>query len=103
VTFSIAVPLRPSRALTVIVQPATTPAKTTSPVGTSAKLDDAALSDSCAAGLSTSARVRLTVPEWSSLPQVPPAATVTVGWSLTAVTVSVTVTGFELRLPSLAR
>ena len=58
---------------------------------------------SLAAELSTSATVRLTVPEWSSLPHVPPAATFTVGASLRAVTVIVTVAGLDSRLPSLAR
>jgi hypothetical protein len=42
------------------------------------------------------------VPEWSSLPQIPPTATVTVGESLTAVTVRVTVAGPDRRVPSLA-
>ena len=42
------------------------------------------------------------MPEWSSLPHVPRAATV--GWgSLRAVTVRVTLAGSEIRLPSLAR
>ena len=43
------------------------------------------------------------MPERSSVPQVPPAATVTVGASLTAVTVIVTVARFEVAVPSLAR
>jgi hypothetical protein len=103
VTVRIAVPLRPSTALTVIFQAAPLPAKRTLPVGTSTGLDEAALSVSVAAAFSTSPTVRLIVPEWSSLPHVPPAATVTVGASLAAVTVMVTVARFEARLPSLAR
>ena len=79
------------------------PAKTTLPFGTSAGLEEAALSVSAAAALSTSPTVRLIVPERSSVPHVPPAATVTVGASLTAVTVIVTVARFEVRVPSLAR
>ena len=73
------------------------------PLGTSAGLEEAIPSVSPAAWLSTSATVRLTVPEWSLLPQVPRVATVTVGASLTALTVSVTVARFEVRVPSLAR
>jgi hypothetical protein len=45
----------------------------------------------------------LIVPERSLVPHLPPAATVTVGASLTAVTVIVTVARFEVRVPSLAR
>jgi hypothetical protein len=103
VTVRTAVPLRPSTAFTVIVRAARLPANTTLPVGTSNGLEDATLSVSTPAGLSTSATARLTVPEWSLVPHVPPAATVTVGVSLTAVTVSVTVARFEVRVPSLAR
>ena len=98
-----AVPLRPSTVLMVIVRAAPLPATKTLPVGASAELDEATLSVSVVAAFSTSPRVRLIVPEWSSLPHVPPAATVTVGGSLAAVTVMVTVAGFEARLPSLAR
>jgi hypothetical protein len=68
-----------------------------------AGLDDATLSISTPARLSTSATTRLTVPEWSLVPQVPPAATVTAGASLTALTVSVTVARPEVAVPSLAR
>ena len=64
--------------------------------------DEVALSVTLAAELSTSATVRLTVPDWSSFPHVPPASTLTVGVSLRAVTVRVTVTESELWLPSLA-
>jgi hypothetical protein len=103
VTVRVAVPLRPSTVLTVIVRVAPLPVKPTLPVGTSAELDEAALSVSSAAELSTSSTVRLTVPEWSSLPHIPPAATLTVGVSLTAVTRIVTVAGLEVSVPSLAR
>jgi hypothetical protein len=104
-TVTIAVPLRPSTVLTVIVREAPLPAKFTLLIDTSggSGLDKVALSVSLAAELSTSPTVRLTVPEWSSLPQVPPAATLTVGESLRAVTVRVTSAESEARLPSLAR
>jgi hypothetical protein len=65
--------------LTVSVRVPPLPAKTTLLVGTSAELEVAALSLSVAAAFSTSPTVRLIVPEWSSLPHVPAAATVTVG------------------------
>ena len=51
VTVRVAVPLRPSTVLTVIVRAAPLPAKFTLPVGTSARLDEVALSVSSAAGL----------------------------------------------------
>ena len=60
-----------------------------------------ALSVSADAGLSTSPTVRVTVPDRSLVPHVPLVATVTVGASLVAVTVSVTVA--RLEVPSLAR
>jgi hypothetical protein len=103
-TVTIAVPLRPSTVLTVIVREAPLPAKFTLLIDTSggSGLDKVALSVSLAAK-STSPTVRLTVPEWSSLPQVPPAATFTVGESLRAVTVRLTSAESEARLPSLAR
>jgi hypothetical protein len=63
VTVRIAVLLRPSTAFTVIMRVAPLPAKPTLPVGTSAGLDDATLSISTPARLSTSATTRLTVPE----------------------------------------
>jgi hypothetical protein len=66
-------------------------------------LEEEALSVSAVAALSTSPTVRLIVPEWSSVPHVPPAVTVTAGASLTALTVMVTVARLEVRAPSLAR
>ena len=103
----VAVPLRPSTVLTVIVRaapPAPPAPKMTLPGGTSSELNDPTLSVSPVASLSTSATVRLIVPEWSSLPQVAPGATVpgatvTVGASLTAVTVIVTVARLGVAVP----
>ena len=67
VTVRVAVPLRPSTALTVIVRAVPLPAKPMLPVGTSVGLEDErTLSVSSAIGLSISATVRLIVPEWSS-------------------------------------
>jgi len=98
-----AVPVRPATALAATVRAAPLPAKAMLPFGTSVLLPEEALSISAVAALSTSPTVRLIVPEWSSVPHVPPAATVTAGGSLTVLTVMVTVARLEVRVPSLAR
>jgi len=95
------VPVRPATVVAVMVRVEPLPPKTTLPLGTSVVLEEVALSVSVS--LSTSATVRLIVPERSLLPHVPPGATANVGASLTGVTVIVTVAGSEVRLPSLAR
>ncbi len=98
---TIAMPVRPATVLAVTVRAAPLPAKAMLAVGSSVELEEVALSVSVA--LSTSPTVSLIVPERSSVPQVPPAATVTVGVSLTGVTLSVTVATGEVSAPSLAR
>ena len=65
-------------------------------------LEEVALSASTDAGASTSATARVIVPERSSEPH-GPAPPLMVGRSLTAVTVTVTVAGFDWEPPSLAR
>ena len=97
-----AVPLLPEAVLTVIVRAPPLPAKTRFPFGTSTTLLELADKTSPPTGLSRSATARLSVPERSSLPQLPPAATATVGASLTAFTVIVTVATFEFAVPSFA-
>jgi hypothetical protein len=87
VTVTIAEPVRPAIALAVNVRVASLPVKMRLRPGTSAWLEESALRVSAVAALSISARVRFIVPERSSLPHVPPAATATVGLSLTGVTV----------------
>ena len=102
-TIRTAVPVRPATAVAVSVRLAPLPPKTTLLLGTSVGLDvEATVSVSAVAGLSMSPTVRLILPERSLVPHAPPAATVTVGASLTAVTVIVTVAVFDCRVPSLA-
>jgi hypothetical protein len=88
VTVSVALPVRRDARVAVRVRVAPAPAKLRLAFGTSAWLPEAPLSVRLAAEFSTSATVRLIVPERSLVAQLPPLATVTVGASLTAVTVT---------------
>src|SRR6266540_5841687 len=101
--FRSAVPVRPDTTATVSVRDAPLPPTATLPLGTSPGSEETTLTVRPSVGVSTSATVRLMVPERSSLPHAPPAATITVGGSLTEVTVRCAVAVFDTATQSEAQ